>query len=127
VFTVLLPVVDHNGHGELLSCDEPLPGGSEHILVVDDEKEIRETCRMMLGHLGYTITTSANPLEVLDLIAHAQPPIDLVITDQTCQNDRSGSDRKDPAALSPNSGHSLYRLFRSAQLRYCPRGRRCDL
>jgi PAS domain S-box-containing protein len=83
VFTVLLPVVDHNGHGELLSCDEPLPGGSEHILVVDDEKEIRETCRMMLGHLGYTITTSANPLEVLDLIAHAQPPIDLVITDQT--------------------------------------------
>jgi DNA-binding NtrC family response regulator len=38
---------------------------------------------MMLGHLGYTITTSANPLEVLDLIANAEPPIDLVITDQT--------------------------------------------
>lgn len=83
VFTVLLPIVEHNGNGGMLSSEEPLPGGTEHILVVDDEKEIRETCRMMLGHLGYTITTTANPLEVLDLIARARPPVDLVITDQT--------------------------------------------
>nr|WP_321466449.1 PAS domain-containing protein [uncultured Desulfobulbus sp.] len=83
VFTVLLPVADHNGNGTLLSSEEPLPRGTEHILVVDDEKEIRETCRMMLGHLGYTITTTAHPLEVLQLIAEADPPVDLVITDQT--------------------------------------------
>jgi len=83
IFTVLLPVVDHNGNGGLLVGEEPLPQGTEHILVVDDEKEIRETCRMMLGHLGYTITTTANPLEVVDLIAQADPSVDLVITDQT--------------------------------------------
>ena len=83
VFTVQLPIVEHNGNGGMLSSEEPLPRGTEHILVVDDEKEIRETCRMMLGHLGYVITTSASPLEVVDLIARAQPPVDLVITDQT--------------------------------------------
>ncbi|MDD2462725.1 MAG: PAS domain S-box protein [Desulfobulbus sp.] len=83
VFTVRLPIVAHNGNGNLLSSEKPLPRGSEHILVVDDEKEIRETCRMMLGHLGYTITTTAHPLEVPELIAHAVPPVDLVITDQT--------------------------------------------
>lgn len=83
VFTVLLPVAEQNGNGGLLSSEEPLLRGSEHILVVDDEQEIRETCRMMLGHLGYTVTTSATPLEVLGMIARAQPPIDLVITDQT--------------------------------------------
>ncbi|MGE4560439.1 MAG: PAS domain-containing protein [Desulfobulbus sp.] len=82
VFTVLLPIAEH-GNGGLLSGEEPLPGGTEHILVVDDEKEIRETCRMMLGHLGYTITTTAFPLEVEQLIANAEPPVDLVITDQT--------------------------------------------
>ena len=82
-FTVRLPIVEHNGNGGQLIGEEPLPRGTEHILVVDDEKEIRETCRMMLGHLGYTITSSANPLEVKDLIARAEPPVDLVITDQT--------------------------------------------
>nr|WP_320011584.1 PAS domain S-box protein [uncultured Desulfobulbus sp.] len=83
VFTVQLPIVDHNGNGNLLASETALPLGNEHILVVDDEKEIRETCRMMLGHLGYTITTTAHPLEVLNLIETSNPPINLVITDQT--------------------------------------------
>ena len=83
VFTVLLPVVDHGLNGSLTSSEEPLPAGSEHILVVDDEQEIREICRMMLTHLGYTVTTTGNPLEVLTLITQAHPPVDLVITDQT--------------------------------------------
>jgi len=83
VFTVLLPVADQEKNGTLTSSEEPLPAGSEHILIVDDEKEIRETCRMMLSHLGYTVTTTGDPLEVVALIEQAQPPVDLVITDQT--------------------------------------------
>jgi len=83
VFTVLLPEADQEKNGSLTSSEEPLPAGSEHILVVDDEKEIRETCRMMLSHLGYTVTTTGNPLEVLTLIEQAQPAVDLVLTDQT--------------------------------------------
>ena len=83
VFTVLLPEADRKKNGHLSSSEEPLPVGSEHILVVDDEKEIRETCRMMLAHLGYTVTTAGNPLEVPALIEQAQPPVDLVLTDQT--------------------------------------------
>jgi CheY-like chemotaxis protein len=82
-FTVLLPRAHNGGQGTLLSGEEPLPVGTEHILVVDDEKEIRETCRMMLSHLGYTITTTGNPQEVLSLLKGAVPGIDLVITDQT--------------------------------------------
>jgi len=82
-FTVLLPVVDGGGHDVLSSSEAPLPIGSEHVLVVDDEKEIRETYQMMLSHLGYTVTTVASPGEVLGRIAAAQPRIDLVITDQT--------------------------------------------
>ncbi len=102
VFTVLLPVVDKGVNGTLLSREEPLPTGTEHILVVDDEKEIRETCRMMLSHLGYTITTTGNPQEVLALIEGAKPSIDLVITDQTMPkmtgNELAGAIRR----LHPN-------------------------
>jgi PAS domain S-box-containing protein len=83
VFTVLLPLADQEKHSVLTSGEEPLSLGKEHILIVDDEKEIRETCRMMLSHLGYTVTTTGSPQEVLFLMEHAQPPIDLVITDQT--------------------------------------------
>jgi PAS domain S-box-containing protein len=82
-FTVLLPVADEGKYGILLSSEEPLPTGTEHVLVVDDEKEIRETCRMMLSHLGYTVTTAGAPLEVVHLIEAAERRIDLVITDQT--------------------------------------------
>jgi PAS domain S-box-containing protein len=83
IFTVLLPLADQGLHRPLLSGEKPLSTGTEHILVVDDEKEIRETYRMMLSHLGYTITTTGQPLEVTGLIGRSQPPIDLVITDQT--------------------------------------------
>ncbi|MCL1980792.1 MAG: PAS domain S-box protein [Proteobacteria bacterium] len=82
VFTVLLPEAAQK-NSNLTSSEEPLPMGSEHILVVDDEKEIRETCKMMLSHLGYTVTTTGNPQEVMTLIKHAEPPVDLVLTDQT--------------------------------------------
>ena len=83
VFTVLLPEAGRDQGGHFTSVDEPLSVGSEHILVVDDEKEIRETCKMMLTHLGYTVTMTGNPQEVLTLIGQAQPPVDLVLTDQT--------------------------------------------
>lgn len=83
VFTVHLPVAGDGKNGGLTSSEEPLPTGTEHILVVDDEKEIRETCRMMLSHLGYLVTTTGNPLEVLTLVREVQPPVDLVLTDQT--------------------------------------------
>ncbi len=82
-FTVLLPVAEGESDNGLLSFEEPLPVGTGHVLVVDDEKEIRETYKMMLNHLGYTVTTASNPEEVMVLIEKAEPRIDLVITDQT--------------------------------------------
>ena len=82
-FTVLLPVTEAATSGVLKSSEGVLPSGTEHILVVDDEKEIRDICRMMLGHLGYIVTTTGRPEEVLGLLADGLGRIDLVITDQT--------------------------------------------
>ena len=82
-FTILLPVTEAATSGVLKSSEGVLPSGTEHILVVDDEKEIRDICRMMLGHLGYIVTTTGRPEEVLGLLADRLGRIDLVITDQT--------------------------------------------
>lgn len=82
-FVVHLAVTEARPGSTLVSSEGLLPTGREHILVIDDEKEIRDICRMMLGHLGYTVATLARPEEALALLADLRPRVDLVITDQT--------------------------------------------
>ncbi len=83
IFTVLLPATAQGPEPELVETDEPLPGGNEHILIVDDERDICSTYRMMLGHLGYQVTDLCNPEEALEHLRKNPEAFDLVITDQT--------------------------------------------
>jgi PAS domain S-box-containing protein len=58
-----------------------LPGGTETILVVEDEKSIRVTTCRLLELLGYTVLVAAAPAEALR-VADAHPgPIHLLLTD----------------------------------------------
>lgn len=82
-FQVLLPFAESQVSHHLLSSEEPLPTGRESILVIDDEKEIREICRMILSHLGYTVITSDKSEEALALVKDTANRFDLIITDQT--------------------------------------------
>ncbi len=82
-FTVILPAVRKDLSPVLANLNEPLPGGTEHILIVDDEKDILETCKMMLQHLGYAVTLCGRPLEAVALVREQHELYDLVITDQT--------------------------------------------
>ena len=62
---------------------EPIPQGSEHILLVDDETMLVELGRELLSRLGYTVTAYTSSPEALAAF-HAEPQrFDLVITDQT--------------------------------------------
>ena len=81
-FTVLLPVVEPDGEEEE-EVQAPLPMGTEHILVVDDEKDILTTSKMMLSHLGYTVSVNPNPAAMLEQIEKGEFACDLVVTDQT--------------------------------------------
>ena len=90
-FTVILPAVRKDLSPVLANLNEPLPGGTEHILIVDDEADILETCKMMLQHLGYAVTLSSQPLEVVTLVREQRELFDLVITDQTMPR-MTGSD-----------------------------------
>ena len=58
-----------------------MEGGSETILVADDEPSIRKLVRDTLEPLGYTIIEAANGEEALELYNRAATKIDLLLTD----------------------------------------------
>ncbi len=58
-----------------------LPGGTETILVVEDEKAIRMMMRIFLDALGYTVLSAETPHEALRLATEHPGRIHLLITD----------------------------------------------
>jgi PAS domain S-box-containing protein len=60
-----------------------LPRGDETILVVDDEKVVRQTARLLLSRHGYHVLTAENGVEALALYRQIWPEINLVLLDLT--------------------------------------------
>jgi len=61
--------------------DEPVVGGTETILFVDDEESLRMLAVEMLGRLGYQVLTAGNGLEAVKTFAERRGEIGLVILD----------------------------------------------
>ena len=57
--------------------------GSEHILIVDDEKMLADLGAMMLSEAGYRVTTETDSRRALERIRHREEAFDLLLTDQT--------------------------------------------
>ena len=49
------------------------------VLVVDDDRDVRDSLRRALGYAGYHVSTAANGAEALQAVA--QSPVDLIILD----------------------------------------------
>jgi signal transduction histidine kinase len=81
-FTVYLPALDMPGHIDSAAAQTDLPlGKGELILVVDDEKSIREITRGTLETFGYTVLTASDGTEALALYADKKNEIAAVLTD----------------------------------------------
>ncbi|MGB5994927.1 MAG: PAS domain S-box protein [Candidatus Deferrimicrobiaceae bacterium] len=63
--------------------DEPVVGGTETILFVDDEESLRMLAVEMLGRLGYQVLTAGNGLEAVKTFAERRGEIAVVILDMT--------------------------------------------
>ncbi|MBA3030038.1 MAG: PAS domain S-box protein [Desulfobacteraceae bacterium] len=83
VFTVYFPVIQNFRANIKRTVPKIIPGGTERILFVDDEKTLVKLGSEMFKYLGYQVTATTSSLEALNLF-HANPhDFDLVITDQT--------------------------------------------
>ena len=60
---------------------EVVKGGTETILVVDDEEVIRDVARRILCSAGYTVLTAENGVQAIELFRQQHEEIDLVILD----------------------------------------------
>ena len=60
---------------------EPLRGGQETILLVDDEENLRQLGQRMLQRFGYKLLTAASGEEALEVYQKERGRIDLVILD----------------------------------------------
>lgn len=85
-FEVFIPRIDHAPESNESEACEPLPVGTEQILLVDDEEIIVEMEQLMLERLGYQVTATTGSLEALEAFRAAPGRFDLVITDQTMPN-----------------------------------------
>ena len=56
-------------------------GGSETVLLVEDDASVRATTELFLRSLGYTVLTAADPEEALRLVGEHAGAIHLLITD----------------------------------------------
>ena len=81
VFRVFLPKATPGAGVELVAA-EPLPGGNERVLFVDDEEPMVIAIRKMLERLGYQVTAYTDGREALRRFKEDPNTFDLVITDR---------------------------------------------
>jgi len=91
-FKIYFPMVHEKGKELVppIEVAEP-PQGSETILVVEDEKTLREVTVALLQGAGYRVLEAKDPEEALRIITDSDPPIDLLLTDVVMPG-RSGAD-----------------------------------
>ena len=82
-FYIYLPLSEQQPLERSQKFDGVLPPGSEHILLVDDEKPIVKMQRQLLERLGYKVTASTSSVEALKIFRSSPYNFDLVITDMT--------------------------------------------
>lgn len=81
-FKVYLPQIETVApKTEAPVADIPVPGGSETILLVEDEDVVRGLARQILENAGYKILEVACGSEAIRLCGENSPAIDLLLTD----------------------------------------------
>ena len=82
-FQIYLPLLEQNEENSIDLEMTPIVGGSEKILLVDDEEVIVDMEKHMLEKLGYRVEAHNSSLDALKVFQTDPQAFDLVITDMT--------------------------------------------
>jgi len=80
-FKIFLPVVESAVEQEALAFQLPLLGGTETILVAEDEDMLRDVARDILEGLGYAVLLANNGEEAVEMYEQNREQIDLLLLD----------------------------------------------
>ncbi|UCF90662.1 MAG: response regulator [Desulfobacterales bacterium] len=82
-FHVYLPLMDRSPAEPEAPVPNVAKSGNEHVLLVEDEKQVIDMERQMLERLGYRVTARTSSHEALAVFGAQPDNFDLVITDMT--------------------------------------------
>lgn len=86
-FRILLPLLQAEcSLPEREACCQPLRGGNETILIVDDELAIREYLQIFLTTLGYRVLLARDGREAIQVFCDGGAAVDLVLLDVIMPN-----------------------------------------
>ncbi|MCD4669595.1 MAG: PAS domain S-box protein [Actinomycetia bacterium] len=103
IFKIYLP--RHTTHGAAKQKEvtvEPVRGGDETILLVEDEVSILQLIMMMLEHQGYTVMSATTPGEAISLAKAHRGEINLLITDVVMPEMNGGDLVRHMLSIYPN-------------------------
>jgi two-component system, cell cycle sensor histidine kinase and response regulator CckA len=89
------------------NAEAVFPGGSETVLVVEDDGPLRDMVLRMLQDAGYRVIEARNAKTALDIVKTSDPVIDLLLTDVIMPG-KSGAELLEEAKLICPGLHSLF-------------------
>ena len=101
-FKVFLPVIQTEAVTKEIEKNLPIQGGTERVLLVDDEREIVTMERLILERMGYQVTVRTSSVEALEVFKSDPEAFDLVITDLTMPNMIGTQLAKEIMTIRPN-------------------------
>jgi len=111
-FKVYLPVAERDAAEVGPKIEEPVRGGTETILLAEDEAPVRRVVKLILSEAGYKVIEAANGAVAVELFKATPDAIDLVLLDAVMP-EKSGSQAaaeihaiKPDIALVLSSGYS---------------------
>lgn len=120
-FRIYLPSSTEEKQESELDYEKEAPGGSETILLAEDEEDVRKLVRKLLQGVGYNVLVARDGEEALDVYEKYAAAIDLVMLDaimprlggqQTMQRIRELNPRTRFLFSSGYSADSLHKGFR---------------
>jgi PAS domain S-box-containing protein len=107
-FRIYLPRYENvNKAAPAATVNKGMPGGSETILVVDDEESNRKTTRMFLESFGYTVLEAVDAKDAVQKASEYPGTVNMLLTDVIM----SGVNGKELSDIMTKNNPSLKTLF----------------
>ena len=81
IFSIYLPVVERKPIKKIKLPSLKIDGGSETILIAEDDKDVLNLAKLILDSAGYTVITACDGCELIEVFEKNATKIDLIITD----------------------------------------------